>query len=51
VGLSPETQGKMRSSTDALGRLDPLIDSIVGDHNEDVFDDGAKQFAAHALGK
>ena len=37
------------ASTEALGRPDPLIDSIVGDDYEDVSDDDAKQFAAHAL--
>ena len=37
-------------TAEALGRLDPLIDSIVGDHHEDVIDDDAKQFAAQALG-
>ena len=37
------------ASAEALGRTDPLIDSIVGDHQEDVIDDDAKQFGAHAL--
>lgn len=41
--------GGMRSIPEALGRLDPLIESIVGDHHEDEIDDDAKQFAAHAL--
>ena len=37
------------ASAEAPGRLDPLIDSIVGDQHEGVIDDDAKQFAAHAL--
>jgi|HubBroStandDraft_3_1064219.scaffolds.fasta_scaffold1005845_1 hypothetical protein len=35
----------------ALERLDPLIDLIVGDDNQDVNDDDVKQFSAAALGK
>jgi hypothetical protein len=49
LGRSPEIRGKMRSSAEALGRPDPLIDSIVGNHHEDEIDDDAKQLAAHAL--
>jgi hypothetical protein len=46
----PPTLGqgsRQRRGTWATG---PLIDSIVGDHHEDVIDDDAKQFAPHALG-
>ena len=38
------------ASAEALARLDPLIDLIVGDHREDVITEDAEQFAAHALG-
>ena len=41
----------MRSRAEALGRPDPLIDSIVGDHHEDEIDGDTKQFSAHDLGK
>jgi len=36
---------------EALGRLDPLIDSVVRGTGEDVIDDDVKQFAEHALAK
>jgi len=51
LGRSPDIQAKMRSSAEALGRPDPLIDLVVGDHHEDVIDDDAEQFDAHALGR
>ena len=36
----------MWSSAEAPERLDPLIDSIVGDQQEGVIDDDAKQFGS-----
>jgi hypothetical protein len=45
----PPTLGRAVASAEALGRLDPLIDLLAGDHREDVIDDDVKQFATHAL--
>ena len=51
VVLCASTLDRAVASPEALGRTDPLIDSIVGDHHEDVIDDDVKQFATHALGR
>jgi hypothetical protein len=51
VVLCASTLDRAVASAEALERPDPLIDSIVGDHHEDVIDDEVKQFAAHTLGK
>ena len=47
----PPTLGRAVASAEALGRTDPLIDSIVGNHHEDVIGDDAKQFCRALFGQ